>query len=584
MKRKLIYNITRLGCFFTLMFLLACDNEVLLSGSPGFGNESDNKVKIEIFNRADSYNLPATRAANEWSVGGDPWVLVFRGGDDNATFVEAVQAVEAAGTGKRYVLLTKQNDGSSYQILILANPKQKYYYGSQEYDFANFPAGLPVGGKLSVICNNLRTEVFTPSAGNYMPYNNGETIPMSYLLKGLTGIDNTTKIANVDGTPLLMTRVIAYVLVFNEDSRFKFKGIATVANVPRQGQWHNLGTDIMNSGTNLTAYRKDDSYSSNLITATGENTNGNPVYLYETNTRETDTYMILQGEYEGKNYYYKMAMVDMYDQSNPKNLLRNNGYIFQIKQVLGAGYETIADAQLSNASNVNLKTELVVNDSDTHEIIANDSYYLGVSNSVFIAYTNSKVEYNIFDFITNCTVDFHNANTIKGNISSDLFRLSSPDDGIIPIVESTNPRKTSAKAFISGGLADQAYVTLKLGNLEKVVEVKQRSAIPSGGEVLGYIPSGDSYSGRTMNYYCLSASLDDAISTKNWIKLRPSSMVSRNDTTNITVDDGKIFIEVEPNSMGTTRSGTVNLTTISSNSPSGSSTQRIKIDITQLGN
>ena len=61
-------------------------------------------------------------------------------------------------------------------------------------------------------------------------------------------------------------------------------------------------------------------------------------------------------------------------------------------------------------------------------------------------------------------------------------------------------------------------------------------------------------------------------------------MVSRNDTTNITVDDGKIFVEVEPNSSGTARRGVVNLTTISSSSSTGSFTQRIKIDIAQLSN
>ena len=61
-------------------------------------------------------------------------------------------------------------------------------------------------------------------------------------------------------------------------------------------------------------------------------------------------------------------------------------------------------------------------------------------------------------------------------------------------------------------------------------------------------------------------------------------MVSRNDTTNITVDDGKIFVEVEPNSSGIARRGVVNLTTIGSASSTGNSTQRIKIDITQLGN
>ena len=584
MKRKLIYNIIRLSCFFILMFMSACNHEVLISDLPGPDEPSDGKVRIEIFNRADSHNLPTTRAADEWSVGMQPWVLVFRGNDNNATFVEAVQAFEMIGTGKRYVLLTEQTDGASYQILILANSKQKYYYGSQVYNFVDFPAGMAVGDKLSVVCNNLKTDLFTPSDGKYMPYDNGETIPMSYLLQGLTNIDNTTKIANSDDTPLRMTRVVGHVLIFNEAGNFKFKGITSVGNVPRQGQLHNLSTNIMSSVTNLTEYRKDASYSSNLIDAVGENTNGKPVYFYETNSRENDTYMIIQGEYEGKDYYYKMSMINMYDQFNPKNLLRNYAYIFQIKQVSGAGYETIADAKLSGASNVNLKTELLVDDSDTHEIVANDSYYLGVSNSVFIAYTSSAVEYNIFDFITNCTINFSNSKTISGNISSALFRLTSPRDGLIPIVESTNPRKTTAKASISNGLADQARVTLNLGNLEKVVEIKQRSAVPSGGEVLGYIPSGEIYSGRTINYYCLSASLDDATSTKNWIKLRPSSMVSRNDTTNITVDDGKIFVEVEPNSSGTARRGVVNLTTISSSSSTGSFTQRIKIDIAQLSN
>jgi hypothetical protein len=78
---------------------------------------------------------------------------------------------------------------------------------------------------------------------------------------------------------------------------------------------------------------------------------------------------------------------------------------------------------------------------------------------------------------------------------------------------------------------------------------------------------------------------DNAVySPKNWIKLRPSSGEERNDTDNITVDDGAIFIEVLPNPGTDTRNGIVYLTTIDNNSSSGMATQRIKIDITQLGN
>lgn len=85
---------------------------------------------------------------------------------------------------------------------------------------------------------------------------------------------------------------------------------------------------------------------------------------------------------------------------------------------------------------------------------------------------------------------------------------------------------------------------------------------------------------REVNYYCLSGTVDET--ARSWIKLRPSSGEDRNDTDKITVDDGRIFIEVLPNT-GIERRGVVYLTTMNNiGSPSGRMTQRIKIDITQL--
>ena len=62
-------------------------------------------------------------------------------------------------------------------------------------------------------------------------------------------------------------------------------------------------------------------------------------------------------------------------------------------------------------------------------------------------------------------------------------------------------------------------------------------------------------------------------------------MTHRDNTDNIIVEDGKIFIEILPNNSVDSRSGIVYLTTIIPNGSSvnGSTMQRIKIDITQLG-
>lgn len=67
-----------------------------LSFSPGIG----------------AYGLPVSRAgADETNVDQRPWVLVFRGTNGDAEFVEAVQADEL--NGKTYVYLTEQTRGLS---------------------------------------------------------------------------------------------------------------------------------------------------------------------------------------------------------------------------------------------------------------------------------------------------------------------------------------------------------------------------------------------------------------------------------------------------------------------------------------
>ena len=89
-----------------------------------------------------------------------------------------------------------------------------------------------------------------------------------------------------------------------------------------------------------------------------------------------------------------------------------------------------------------------------------------------------------------------------------------------------------------------------------------------------------------VNYYCLSGYVEDGDDDpKNWIRLLSSSEVEREDTDNITVENGKIYIKVMPNNTNSERVGVVYLTTIKNPylSSGSNATQRIKIYITQSG-
>ena len=100
------------------------------------------------------------------------------------------------------------------------------------------------------------------------------------------------------------------------------------------------------------------------------------------------------------------------------------------------------------------------------------------------------------------------------------------------------------------------------------------------------MPTTEDVDSYDMNFYCLTAYVEDgADNPKTWIKLRPSSSDGRNITDRITVDDGKIYMEVTANEGTASRNGLVYLTTIKApdNSSGIRTTQRVKINITQKG-
>ena len=535
-----------------LTFFSACSIKEEVPGEPVTIGET--KVRFELFTKAGTYGLPVSRAGeNESVVDQQPWVLVFLGTGGTASFVEAVQA--ELYNGKTYVYLEEQ--AGNCQLLILANSPSRFYMNGVGYAYTadNFVNTLR-GRDLDYACRNLLTEALIDPQYT-VPYS-GQKLPMSDLVN-LSKIDASVTIPNIQ-----LKRIVGKIVVENTDADFVLEGITVVTNVAKNSKLHNL-TDALeqNIGAdNLVEYRKDDSYALNIVDAEeivtgGQTTKNNPLYVYETHSLSNDTYLVIRGQYKGEMFFYKMALVN--NDQHVLDILRNTEYIFTITSVRGRGFISMADAKASLASNTNLDYSILVQEESSYEIVSNNEYYLGVTNSHFEIYASaaSGTAYVAFSLITDCKSESIGERTITATSG---LRIVSPVDGMIP-VSTTLPSQVKIEmlaGFTSG------EIELRLGNLRKTVTVKRREQVTSSGTIISsFIDDG----------YYISAYVEDYVN-HSWLKLGPEEGEVRNDPDYIYVDNGKIKLYVEKNTSGN-REGVVYV------SVGKGITQRIKVYITQ---
>ena len=497
----------------------------------------------------------ARASASETAVDQGIWVLVFRGMDGNAEFVEAVLADEL--NGKTYVYLTESTDAC--RLLILANPASHFYVGNTPYAFSveNFSACLE-NKTLAYACENLHTAALTDPQ-NTVPYV-GQKLPMSDL------IDLPRIGTGVTMPQIQLKRAVGRIVVRNTAPGFILDGITAVTNVAKSSILHNL-TEILeqNIGAeNLVEYRGDNSYISDIVEA-GEimpqeqTTGDNPLYVYETHTLSNDTYLIIRGRYNGESFFYKMALVD--DNQKMLNIQRNTEYIFTITSIKGRGFSSIADVKASLASNTNLDYTILVQDKSAYEIVSNNEYYLGVTNSHFEIYASAGTTriYTAFTLITDCKTEFPEKRTIT-SLTSNL-KIVSPSDGMIP-VSTTSPLEVEIQ-MLAG--FDSGEIELYLGNLRKIITVRRQDMISANARTIGEFIN---------NGYYVSAFVED-YANHSWLQLAPGNGEIRNDPDYIYVDDGKINLKIEENRLSSRREGIVYV------SIGKGSTQRIKVYVTQ---
>lgn len=575
-----------------MLFFLLSSCEVTDIDIPSPEVEKEKIVKLELFTRTDSYSLPSLRGlANESGVATTPWIIVFKKNTvGNFIFEEAVQVVEISGTNKRYAILKGQV--AECKLLLLANPQNSFYIRGDlsltpyEFSASNFE-NLLDGKTLEEVSSLLQTGSLN-NPQESIPYSDSDLLPMSYLLDLPGGINGDTKIGSTN-SPLELRRITGKIIIKNNASNFTFNGITAVVNAPENGLLHRISTvdppDNENQG--LVEYKSNDNYASDISVSVSGSTEGNPIYLYESKSgTNKDTYIIVRGQYKQKEYFYKMALVDSDQQL--LDILRNHLYTLTIISIRGIGFNTVADAKASVASNTNLDFRITVEDDISHEITSNNDYYLGLTNTVFIAYSDETQVYTVTTIATDCDIDFpdYRKMSLEGNWGYDYFTLIGSDK--IPIVTETssNPAITDIEVSISNLLNHPwGYVEFQLGNLEKKVTLKLGEAVSAEGEVLKIGSPGANDQNEWPYYYVSGYVVEDT--AKDWIKLVSSTGEIRNDSDNITVDDGVIDVRVLENTTTEKRRGIVFLSAIRNpgwDPENGNPTSfRIKLDITQKG-
>ena len=192
--------------------------------------------------------------------------------------------------------------------------------------------------------------------------------------------------------------------------------------------------------------------------------------FYESAAAANQAYLIIKGEYNGKEGYYKGAF---YNGDNTfMSLLRNHAYTVKIIHVNTEGWDTEAKAMADPYPENRMKVDVIDDNPNITDMIACKDYHLGVSDQVSAAWNESttatlvttikdgswEVESKDVDWIgqisTTETIDIPDAPNLT---SGKKYRLS------IPLTENRYSEETR-----------EGHVVVRSGDLTRTITVTQK--------------------------------------------------------------------------------------------------------------
>lgn len=192
--------------------------------------------------------------------------------------------------------------------------------------------------------------------------------------------------------------------------------------------------------------------------------------FYESAAAANQAYLIIKGEYEGKEGYYKVAF---YNGDNTfMSLLRNHAYTVKIIHVNTKGWDTEAKAMADPYPENRMKVDVIDDNPNITDMIACKDYHLGVSDQVSAAWNDSTTA------------------TLVTTIKDGSWEVESKDVGWIGQISTIEtidipdaPNLTSGKKYrLSIPLTENRYqeetreghVVVRSGDLTRTITITQK--------------------------------------------------------------------------------------------------------------
>lgn len=194
--------------------------------------------------------------------------------------------------------------------------------------------------------------------------------------------------------------------------------------------------------------------------------------FYESAAAANQAYLIIKGEYEGKEGYYKVAF---YNGDNTfMSLLRNHAYTVKIIHVNTKGWDTEAKAMADPYPENRMKVDVIDDNPNITDMIACKDYHLGVSDQVSAAWNDSTTA------------------TLVTTIKNGKWNVESKDaewigeitiSETIDIPDADGPNSTSGKKYrLSIPLTQNRYseetreghVVVRSGDLTRTITITQK--------------------------------------------------------------------------------------------------------------
>jgi len=267
----------------------------------------------------------------------------------------------------------------------------------------------------------------------------------------------------------------------------------------------------------------------------------------------TDLSVVLYANYKSVPGYYRIDLVDgTWDtpllSRSQLNIERNMWYKITVTRINHYGYSTLKEAAANKSVNIEYTIEALVPTSgyedvqdDAHDILTNGNYMLGVSNSIYYAYSDESAASGTLTATTVTHSAPSTVTTARIVVSGTGLSLISPAPTIPSIVEGVFSVAT-LKFPIQVAMSNQftynttGKITIYLGDIIKEIEVYRRPPVHFNRHIM------DDFATST----CVSAcSAVEPLPT--WVRFSASSNGATPSTQITNAPSGNIYLLFDKN-------------------------------------